>query len=363
MKNPWQWISEFAVLAASNGDYERLRLVEILEEAQSYPNENPDARLALYQIGRDLAAQLGEPWWIVVFEYWKSETLLYYKSDPEAALQIAAKMVVETRKPHYAAQPERVGLSLNFIAAYSKIDPIGFEIPIRDAITSGEGDWATFAGFHEVFWQLRTRFLTAIGDPAGLDAAWEHLRVAENYHAQQRDSSGHYILYALADLLTALWKFDRETAPVLTLELANVGIELAPWSQNERLAAIFTMWRAVGERIGGDEKRALASWKSAQNQQKILAPPQNSLFAPQFIWHEIAGENEAMMGICDAAIEVANHHDLRFESASWNLQKCRILAELGRELGVDASNLRAVAARLPSKKYWETLLLEWEAKR
>ncbi|HEX9998583.1 MAG TPA: hypothetical protein VGB45_15695 [Abditibacterium sp.] len=362
MKNPWQWITEFAISAGSRGDFERLRLVEILEEAQSYPNEDPDARLALYQTGRELAAQLIEPWWVVVFEYWKSETLLYYKADPEGALQIAAKMVVETRKPIYAAQPERVGLSLNFIAAYSKIDPIGYEKPIRDAIAAGEGDWATFAGFHEVFWQLRTRFLTSIGDEAALEAAWEHLRVSENYHAQQRDSSAHYVIYALADLLTALWRFDRETARALTGELAQVGCELAPWSENERLGALFTMWRAVGERLVENEAVAARLYKTAQRKQIHLAPPHNALFAPALIFHEIADEREKMLEICDAASKVANAHALRFEEASWLLQKCGILAGMGRDFGTDADNLRLATAVLPSKNYWEAQLLELGAK-
>jgi hypothetical protein len=352
MTSPYRWIWEFALRAEQEDDADRLRLVEILETSQSYPTENPDARLALYQQGRELAEQLQEPWWVVVFEYWISETLLYYKHDPEGALKVAARMVIETRKPQYAAQPERVGLSLNFIAAYSKIDPIGYEAQIRGAIAAGEKDWNLFEGFYEVYWQLRTRFLFAIGDPAAVEVAWEHFRVGYNHQAHH-DPSGHYVIYALADLLPALWQFDREEARLHTAELAELGQILSPLSDNERLETVFTMWRALGAHLEGNEQEAQQFYRRAFEKQKHLAPPQNAIFGAAICFHEEREEWHKVFDVCEEAAQIAEAHSLRFEAAGLRLKQCEAASRIGLDMQEPARKLRAVSSGLPSKNYWE----------
>jgi hypothetical protein len=356
MKNPWQWIWEWTMQAQEDGDFEKLRLPAFLEQAESYSSEEPDARLALYERGRELAAQMQEPWWVVLFEYWKCETLLYYKHDPEAALQLAARLVVETRKPQYAALPERVGLSLNFIAAYSKIDPIGYQKPIWDAIEAGQDDWAIYEGYHQVYWQLRTRFLTAIDNPEALDAAWDHYQVSWQFHANTGDSSAHYVIYALADLLPALWLFDRESARLQTAEMAELGRELSPLSDNDRLVAVFTMWSALGARFEGDEEEAARFYRRAFEKQANLSVPRNAIYFAALAFHEAGGEWDRMLAVCEEAIEVAIAHKLRFETATLRWRKCEILKRMGRGWDEEATRLRVTVASLPSKAHWEDRL-------
>ncbi|RYG72661.1 hypothetical protein EON80_03895 [bacterium] len=355
MTSPYRWIWEFALQARSNGDEDRLRLVEILEVSQSYPTENPDARLALYRQGLDLARNLNEPWWVVVFEYWISETLLYYKHDPEGALKVCARMVVETRKPIYAAQPERVGLSLNFIAAYTRIDPIGYEKQIRGAIESGEKDWQLYEGFYEVHWQLKTRFLTAISDPEAVDVAWDHLRAGFNHQALH-DSTGHYVIYALIDLLAAMWLLDEEQARHHTADLAHFGEEMSPLSENDRLEAVFTMWRAVGARIAGDEEAAQAFYRSAFAKQAALAEPRNAVYWPAIYFHRERGETDRLLEVCEEAARISEEFNLRFEAATLRLKQCEVASAAGLNPEIYAHKLREVSAKLPSKTYWEEKL-------
>jgi hypothetical protein len=357
MTSPYRWIWEFALRARFEDDSERLRLVEILEDSQSYPTENPDARLALYQQGKELAEKLQEPWWVVVFEYWTSETLLYYKHDPEGALKVAARMVIETRKPQYASQPERVGLSLNFIAAYSRIDPIGYESQIRGAIVAGEKDWNLFEGFYEVYWQLRTRFLSAIGDPEAVEVAWEHFRVGHNHQARH-DPTGHYVIYALADLLPALWQFDREEARQHTAELAELGQILSPLSDNARLETVFTMWRALGAHLEGQEQAAQAFYRRAFEKQNHLAPPRNAIFAAAICFHEEREEWDKVLELCEEAAQIAEAHSLRFESAVLRLKQCQVAHQIGRDVAEPALKLRAISSGLPSKNHWEKKIEE-----
>lgn len=353
MTSPYRWIWEFALRARYEGDSDRLRLVEILESSQNYPTEQPDSRLTLYRQGRDLAQQLNEPWWVVVFEYWISETLLYYKQDPEEALKVTARMLVETRKPMYAAQPERVGLSLNFIAAYTRIDPIAHEAHIREAIEAGQSDWHLYEGFYEVYWQLKTRFLTAIGDPAAVEAAWEHLRAGFNHQAHH-DPSGHYVIYALADLLPALWLFEPEQAREHTTDLAQLGETLSPLSENDRLEALFTMWHALGARIAGQEEEAQALYRSAWNKQSALVAPRNVTHWPAIFFHLEAGEVEQAIEEAEQAATIAEEHNLWFEAATVRWKQCQLAAEAGFNSAEFIQKLREVAQKLPSKQHWET---------
>jgi hypothetical protein len=356
MTEPYRWIWEFALHARHEGDADRLKLLEILEAAQSYSSEESDIRLALYRQGRDLARQLDEPWWIVLFEFWISETLLYYKHDPEGALKVSARMVVETRKPQYAAQPERVGLSLNFIAAYSRIDPIGYEARIREAIAAGENDWNLFESFYEVYWQLQTRFLTAVADPRAVEVAWEHLRVSFNHYARH-DTSGHYVIYALADLLPALWLYDTEQAREHTAGLAQLGQEMSPLSENDRLEALFTMWRALGSQLAGEEE-AMTFYKSAFTKQAALAAPRNVVFWPAIYFHLERGELTRVVQVCEEAALIAEEYNLHFEAATLRLKQCEIARDAGLQLNKYAAKLRQVSANLPSKSHWERKLEE-----
>ncbi|HEX8465949.1 MAG TPA: hypothetical protein VF627_15150 [Abditibacterium sp.] len=358
MNDPYHWIYEFADRAMEENRPDKLHLIEILAQSESLSNELPDARLALCEQGRALAQSLDEPWWSATFDYWKSEILLYYKHDPEAALAVAAKLLVEMRKPQFAAFPHRLGVHLNFIAAYSKIDPIGYAPQIRAALD--EADWNPDDSSHGVYWQLRTRFLTAIGDAEAVEVAWGHFHFACEYHAKHDSGSSHYIIYALLDLLIALHRFEPEAARAQTAELAEWGEELSRHDRNERLSAIFTMWRAVGARFSGDEPSAARFYRLAMKKQTALSPPRSAVFPAALAFHLDGDEMEKALQICDATAEIAQQHGHWFEMATHLAKKCEILRLVARDFAAEAIELRQVAAKLPSKAHWEAQLSHWE---
>ncbi len=360
MTDPYGWIYDFADQAHAEARFDKLQLIEILAQSESLSNENPDERLALCEQGRALAASLDESWWVATFNYWKSEILLYYKHDPEAALSVAAKLVVELRKPEFGAFPLRTGAHLNFVASYSKIDPIGYAAQIRAALNDADA-WNPEDSSHGVYWQLKTRFLTAIGEPEAVEVAWQHFDFSCDFHATRDPISSHYIIYALVDLLIALNQFDPDAARAQTFELAALGEELSRRDKNERLNAIFTMWLAVGARFSGDERQGQRWYRLGLQKQASLSIPRNAVFGAALTFHEAGGEFEKSLQICDEAIEIARHHAHWFDVAWWQCKKIEILRELQQPYRQDAEKLREAAAKLPSKAHWEAKISGWES--
>lgn len=359
MNNEHQWIEDFYLKSLAQNRPDKLVLLDLTEQMEGGSKENPDERLALCERGLALATQLNEPWWNAFFGFWKCEVLLYQKHDPEAALRVAAALVIETRKPQFRAFPYRVAIHLNFIAAYLKIDPIGYAPQIRAALENAEMEWHQYPSFGLLYWQLRTRFLTALDNPEAVEVGWGHFGHACHFHAAQDTTSSHYVIYALVDLLNALQRFDPMAARRQVAELADLGEDLSRRDGNERLSAIFTMWRAVGARHAGNESEAQRFYRLARQKGAALSPPRNALFPAALAFHDAGGESELALAVCEEAIEVARTHGHWFDAASYGSRKCEILRDLNRPWQGEAASLREVAARLPSREHWEEKIRNW----
>ncbi len=360
MNNQYQWVEDFCRQALAENRFDKLVLLDLVEQMESLSRENPDERLALCERGHALAVQLAEPWWSAFFGFWKTEILLYEKHDPAAALRVAARLVVETRGPQFSAFPERIAIHLNFIAAYSKIDPIGHAPQIRAALENSEMEWHRYESFYLLYWQLRTRFMTALDNPEAVEIGWQHFGHACHYHATQASESSHYIIYALVDLLNALHRFDPTEARRQVAELAELGADLSRRDGNERLTAIFTMWRAVGARCAANESEARRFYRLAQQKQAALSPPRNAIFPAALVFHEAGGEDEKALTVCEEAVEVARTHEHWFDAAIYLSRKCEIMRGLNRPWEGETAPLREIAARLPSREHWEEKIREWK---
>ena len=352
MTSAWNWIRAFHERALRDEDAPRLRLIDIYARGIELGHERPDERLALYQSGRVLAAQLREPWWEMFFEHWKIETLLFSKQDARAALDLAARAVVEVAKPNYAALPERASLNLNLVSAYMQIDPIGHQKRIRaafDYISENCIAYAEFAPYHAQQW---TSFLEAVEDPQAVPAAWEHLRLAES------SGSDHYRMAALLLLCKVLYQQERPVARVLLGELAAYGEICARNEGRDRAVASALMWRALAARWDGDEEAAREFYASAWKMQNRLSTPKNAVNFGAVAFHEDAGQWDEALRACQAELRVLIAHKLEFLEAKRRLKKCELLRKAGRPWKPEAARLGKVAARLPSREYWAARLAE-----
>jgi hypothetical protein len=132
--NVWDWVNDFEAQALAQGDKQRLRLVQLHPEAYSQRHSDPDRMLALCEEGQRLARTLREPWWVLFFEHWAIETLIYYKEDYRTLLDRVVRTTLESRKPVNEQHPLRFHIYCNFVAAYLCIDPRGYGEKVREAL-------------------------------------------------------------------------------------------------------------------------------------------------------------------------------------------------------------------------------------
>ena len=353
MDSFWQWMRDFHFEAVQRGDAPRMQLAILWEQSVALSYEAPDRKLAIYEQARALAERLREPFWVLFFDHWKIEVLLYEKHRPQEALKLAAQAAFEVRKPIYDAFLYRPQITLSLTACYLKLDPIGYEKPLREAFEYARAQCAGHEELKPYFAQQWSRFLEAVGDPDAVEANWEHLDLAFE------SGTEHYVLFALVHLCSTLASYNREAARVHIGEFAAMGLELCAIEDRAREAAIFTMWSAVAARWNGEEAAAQAFYARAWKMQSRLSSPHNAVqFAAQ-IFHYDAGELERALEIVEDEIGVNARHELRFLEAKRRLRQLELLRALGRDTGKAAEQLREVAAGLKSREFWEARLREF----
>jgi hypothetical protein len=179
----------------------------------------------------------------------------------------------------------------------------------------------------------------------------------------EEDDSDHHVVFALTYLCGTLFDYEKEAAQALMGELSQYGITVARSEKRERLEINFWMWSAVArlyneqtrnyEDKGGQHADANKLYEYSWRSNARLAKPRNSIFGAAKAFHEVAGDFENALRICQHAIRSIHGHKLDFETASWRWKKLELLKQLGRDTSREEKRLRKVAGRLKSKSHWE----------
>lgn len=329
------------------GDVARQKLGLLRARAESLPVEQHQEKFAIYEQGRALAAQLKESWWEMFFEHWKLETLLFLKQDAKSALDLAVRAALEVRKTKYDGLPQRVVLQLNLVSAYTHIDPIGYESKVREAFNYLRPLCDKNSSYRPYFAQQWALFLQAVDDADALEAAWHHLARASETR------SGHYILFALLNVCSALYQFKPDEARQQLAELAQNAEILG--RDEARISSVATaqMWQAVAARFASDEDSAQKLYKRALATEKRASPPRTSVHFAAIAFHEISEDWEAAIRACNRGIRVFQAFEMDFREAEFRWKKCQLLQKNGRDWLQEAALLKIVAQKLPSKAHWE----------
>ena len=338
---------DFHFRAVQNGDFERQQLAILWESSVELSYERPDEKLAILDQAGALARRLNEPYWDLFFDHWKIEVLLYEKHQPAAALKLAARAAFEVRKPLYDAFAYRPQITLSLTACYLKLDPIGFEKPLREAFEYARQQCQNDEELRPYFAQQWSRFLEAVGAPDAVEANWQHL------YAAYRSGTEHYVLFALVHLCSTLAAYDLPAARAHIGEFATLGLELCRVEERDREAAVFTMWQGVAARWRGEQNEAATSYKRAYEMQKRLSSPHYAIQFAATIYHETAREWADALRVVEDEIEVLRAHELKFLEAKRRLKQIALLIKLKRDTAGAAAQLREVASELKSRDYWE----------
>ena len=353
MSSAWDWIGEFTDDALQNGDSSKIRLCMFSVWAEQIPPSEPAAKLAMFAQGTALARQLKEPWWEMFYTHWEIETLLHKQARPQDALAVAARANVEIRKPIYDHFPQRCALQLNLVSCYLALDPIGYQTRLREAFAPLKAECARWGEFECYYAQQWGHFLNDTEDDGALDAAWEYLRLS------QLSATAWDLKCALTLLCMVLWRVDPVLAHEIGGEIAADCETLAREEDQLDDIAMMQMWQAVAARSHGDEATAQKFYDLAWQTQKRAPHPRNDVHLPAMKFHEIGGETEKSLQVCQHEIRILRRHKLRFLETKRRLKKCELLKQLNRPTKRETERARDAARELKSRSYWKNKLADF----
>jgi hypothetical protein len=349
----WDWIFAFNAQAQARGDLDRVRLLQIHDNAGRFMKSDPDVMLGLLAEGRAQAERLGEPWWVLFYDHWRLQALLHFKYDYREVTSLAVQATLEARKPQYAELPQRICLHEDLIYAYVGTDPEGHAEGIAQALEYmrqevGPGVECRFCvqGCCTQFALQRKR----LDEAQAAALAMLALTDAE----PDRRTADHHALEAYADLCAvALERGDWEALR----EWAGAGEEAARRRDKQLELAKFLAWQAVLERRAGNESAARRLLRGATARvTRLRAVPGEPYYDALCAFHEHGGDLGAALTVRDQELHAIAGKGRLTHEARCRLKRCRLLRAMGLPADEDLPAAREAAARLRHpEKYLEEI--------
>jgi hypothetical protein len=340
----WQWFQDFHQDAVARGDAERARLLTIHCEAYDQRENDPDGMLALLAEGRHMSAQLGEPWWVLLFDHWKVHTLIYHKCDFRDVLEFAVRNVLEVRKPIHLAFPMRMRVASDLVMAYLEIDPLGYSDEIVKAMDF-----------------LTTELTTEMDSSPYLLL---ECRRAFTFVQQQFDESRKLALSCLSRADTDPNRYTARHHTVATYSyLCRLAYELADWPGLRNWAALgeelarqlrylhplarFILWQAVVTDQEGDRTQAARLCRTAISRMARLGKqPSSDYFEAMAGFHEKRGEIAEALETREQELATIRGWGRLAQECDAMIKRCGLLARMGQLQPADVEEARQAAARL-----------------
>jgi hypothetical protein len=345
----WDWIHDFERQARSAHDQVRLRMARLHAEAYTYRQSDPDRMLDILDEGGRLARALDEPWWVLFFEHWALETLIYYKDDYREVIERGVRATLELRKPLYEHYPLRFGIWCNLIAAYLCVDPRGHAAAIRAALdylktqVTGEG------GDRYLLQARQHWFAYEMGE---LETA-ERLALEELVMADT-DPDRHTAQHHEADTYKALcWIAYRRRDFETLARWAVAGEECARDIGYRYELALFLLWRALCARREGDGASAKRLCRTGTAMMARLGqPPGESYFDALAAYHELGGDLNVAWQVRQRELETTlGKGQLAYECLV-RLKRARLLVRMGLPAEEEVEAVRVAASRLREPSWY-----------
>lgn len=338
----WDWVYSSRDQARRAGDQERIRLNDLFAEASRSRYSAPDQALILFARGRALAQQLGEPWWVLLCDHWRLQTLIYAKQDFDAALDLAARCAVEVRKPAYAQLPQRVCLHEDLILAYIGRDPMGHARLIDDALDYMGAEIAPQFECRYCLQELRATFELERGRPEQATEAALRL-LAMSPEARRRPNHYRAVAYALLCRI-ACHQSDWEAL----LTWAREGEEASRSVNEQDKVAEFLAWQALAtRRLSGDKLAAQRSYRLATTYAgRLGATPHRGYFDALSAYHALDGQLERALQVRRQQLAAIAGKGQLTNECRCRVACCQIRAQLGEPLDVELAGAREAAAKL-----------------
>jgi hypothetical protein len=344
-----EWVRDYQTKARAAGDQERQRLLLTYTEAYPHYETDPDRALALLDRGRLLARKLGEPGWVLFFDFWRTEVLLHHKMDYTYLLDHAVRTALEARKPLYAQHPLRFAVLGHLAAAYLYTDPRGYAAEIREALAHLQAELPDIREEHYVLVARQCLFAEALG------RLHEAIALGEQGQSMlEGDPNPENALHHRVGGYRALCRlyFRRGDWQALG-EAAAAGEEAARKKQAKKPLAEVLLWRAVWLRHEGDAEEAQRLCRRATSLMgRLGARPTENFFAALAAYHEWAGNLAAALRVRGRQLEQTVGRGMTAAECECRIERCRLLARLGRPLDDEMAAARQAAGRSRASDFY-----------
>lgn len=351
------WFAQFEAQARADQDEQRLRLVQLVYEADWHRETAPDQMLRLLEEGCTLARLLDEPWWALFFEDRRAGALMKYKGDARAGLELAVRNALEARKPLYQGFPWRFRIHDHLIVGYLNSDPAGYADEIGQAL-----DWlASYLpqeGSPKYLLLARRRWLASeLGD---FDQAERLALQALTMAAQDPDqlTARSHAVFCYSHLAELSWA--RQDWEGLH-ERACLGEELAQETGHQLELAEFHMWQALLARRSGNEERAQRLWRrSTRRVAQLGMPPDHIFFDAITAFHEQADEFHLALRARDHELTLLLGKGRFASEFRCRCFRLELRMKLGLSIDNDLAEAHLVAEKLRRPQQARTRLAELE---
>ncbi|MGF1582452.1 MAG: hypothetical protein ACFCD0_24260 [Gemmataceae bacterium] len=357
----WSWFFERQIEYEEEGDYERLRMTQLHDEAAAIVEAEPHRGCELLKTGQQMAEQLKEPWWAYLYEVWYILYTVDYKHDFSNILDDAIACYLRGQRPELEGHPWWIGAINKLIEIYLMIDAEGYAEEIEKALAHADSVIPQGPGDHRyVYLFERMRFYKKVGR---LEEAWEvgqeHLDLVD----AANENEPWYASNALAELCAVAFKQDKWDA------LAEYATELEALTQErrnrKRRESEALTWQAIVIRRQGDnEDDARRFFHRANNiSRRIGEPPSGDQSDATAYFYQLANDFERALRARERELDTIKDLGMFDREAHAHVERCRWLAQLGRLTDDALEQAHNAANRLKKPESYRKQLDEIAANR
>jgi hypothetical protein len=259
-------------------------------------------------------------------------------------LDLAVRAALEARKPAYAQLPQRVCLHEDLLYSHVGIDPRGHADAIREALAFMQSEVTPELECQFCVQDCQTEFDLACGRLDAAEASARRSLALVEEEGFGPLTRAHYTLEARAKLCAIA--FARGDWAALFDHVADAE-ELNARCDRPRLLAELLLWQALLARLCADEERGRRLVRRANalvGRQTALAGA--AYFDALCAYHAQGEELETALKVRDAELGVVSGRGLLERECRVRVQRCRLLARLGRLSDADLAAAREAAGKL-----------------
>jgi hypothetical protein len=320
----WGWFNRYAAEAMLEGHPLKQKMPHLYDLGwEALRAEKPDEALGYFEEGLRIAYVLHEPCWDLYFDYWATETHIFYQNNYRLGLDRAIKVAARAHQERYTLCPVRARVYYTLMYVYYAMDAIGYEDKIREMVDFMEREIPLDDDTYQRIQYTRCSLAYALDDYQEAENLIHHyLDITQgNLH---RQAGGYSMLRQIA---YARGEMERAFSYGYQAE------QCAKWSRLESSVAAAMLWQAVcAMRLGQSERAALLHQAGRQHHDRYQLNPLPGYYNAVCEYLELNGALDEALSLRETEIRRISEVGSVDYTADAYLQYARLLGRMGRDL-------------------------------